>query len=227
MFIIVIVAVVLVIAALIIVGEKQRQKRREDLAAVGARLGLAFSPDKQYNFDDRYPFFDCLKTGSNRYAYNILTGSFDGRPIVAFDYHYETYSTNSEGDRTTYPHHFSAVVFDVGLPIDGLVIRPEGFFDRFSRILGFDDIDFESAEFSRQFYVACRDRQLAYDVIQPETMEQMLHRPRFMLHFDRGVVIAFRKQRFEPPDFRAAMHLVDAILDGIPHAARQALEGRP
>lgn len=217
---------VVLIIVLAIVGAQQAKKRREDLANLGQQMGLHFDPNKDRSFDDRYPFFDALKRGDDRYAHNILRGQFDGRTIVGFDYHYQTSSRDSDGDRKTTSHHFSAVIFEVGLPIHGLTIRPEGVFDRMKQFFGFDDIDFESAEFSRQFHVACRDRQLAYDVVQPETMDIMLSRPRFYLHFESGLVMCFRNQRFEPRDYRAAMHLVDDILDRIPRSAREQLEMR-
>ena len=94
-----------------IFGHLQAKKRREALAGLANTLGLQFDPNKDRSFDDRYRFFDALRWGDDRYAYNILRGDFDGRNIVAFDYHYETSSTDSDGDRTTTSHYFSAVIF--------------------------------------------------------------------------------------------------------------------
>jgi hypothetical protein len=225
MFLIIPLFIALVVV-LILVGQAQAKKRREDMAALARQLGMRFNPNRDRSFDDRYAFFDALRRGDDRYAYNILTGDFEGRNIVAFDYHYETSSRDSDGDRSTTSHHFSAVIFQAGLPVHGLTIRPEGVFDRFKQFFGFDDIDFESAEFSKRFHVACRDRQLAYDVVQPKTMEVMLSRPQFYLHFERGLVMAMRNSRFQPNDFRAAIHLVDDILDLIPQSTREQLEMR-
>lgn len=211
---------------MIVVGQRQREQRQQAMGDLGREMGLHYDPAKDRSFDERYPFFNALKRGNSRYAYNILRGAFEGRNIVGFDYHYQTSSTDSKGKRRTTNHHFSAVIFEVGLPIHGLTIRPEGVFDRMKQFFGFDDIDFESAEFSRAFHVACKDRQLAYDVIQPETMDIMLQRPRFYLHFDQGLVMVFRGSRFKPDDYRAAIHLVDDILDRIPGSAREQLEMR-
>lgn len=209
-----------------VTGHIQAKKRREALSNLGNEMGLRFDPTKDRSFDDQYPFFDALCWGDNRYAYNTLRGQFEGRSIVGFDYHYETSSRDSDGDRTTSSHHFSAVIFQSTLPLDGLTIRPEGFFDRMKTLLGFDDIDFESAEFSKQFHVKCRDRRMAYDVVQAETMEFMLAMPRFTLHFESGLVMVMRNQTFDPSDFRAAIHLVDGILDRIPESTREVLRPR-
>jgi hypothetical protein len=65
----------------------------------------------------------------------------------------------------------------VHLPYDGLptlFIRREGIFDALSRAFGFDDIDFESVEFSKRFYVKSSDKRFAYDVIHPPVMEYLL-----------------------------------------------------
>lgn len=219
-------AVIALFIVIAIFGHLQAKKRREALAALANALGLRFDPSKDRSFDDRYRFFDALRWGDDRYAYNIMRGDFDGRDIVGFDYHYETSSTDSDGDRTTTSHRFSAVIFQSTLPLDGLTIRPEGFFDRMKTLLGFDDIDFESAEFSKKFHVKCRDRRLAYDVVQPDTMELMLASPRFTLHFEEGLVMAMRKSTFTPEDFRAALRLIDGILDRIPESTREVLEAR-
>ena len=225
MFLIIPAFFVLVIV-LIIVGSIQAKKRREGLAAFARQSGLRYNPNKDYSFDERYPFFNELRHGSRRYAFNIMTGDYDGRSIVAFDYHYETTSRDSDGDRKTTSHYFSAVIFQSTLRINGLTIRPEGVFDRMKRLFGFDDIDFESAEFSRQFHVTSADRAVAYDVVQPETMEFMLASPRFVLHFERGLVMVMRAGRFEPHDFHAAMRLVDGVLDRVPRSAREHLEAQ-
>jgi hypothetical protein len=209
-----------------VTGHIQAKKRREALSGLANEMGLRFDPAKDRSFDDQYRCFDALRWGDNRYAYNILRGQFEGRNIVGFDYHYETSSRDSDGDRKTSSHRFSAVIFQSTLPLDGLTIRSEGLFDRMKTLLGFDDIDFESAEFSKRFHVKCRDRQLAYDVIQPETMEFMLAMPRFTLHFESGLVMVMRKQTFETSDFRAAIHLVDGILDRIPESTREVLRPR-
>jgi len=119
-----------------------------------------------------------------------MEGTWSDRHLLAFDYHYETHSTDSKGHRRTNHHHFSAVILASALPLKPLFIRAEGFFDKLTEFVGFDDIDFESAEFSRKFYVKAKDRRWAYDVIHARTMEFLLSMPRFTIQFDRNNVIA-------------------------------------
>ncbi|MCK5171919.1 MAG: hypothetical protein KAR47_00920, partial [Planctomycetes bacterium] len=105
------IAIVIVVVAVIIAGivfsAIAAKKRREALAGLAQRLGFSFSPDRDRNIDDRYRFLDALRQGSNHYAYNILSGNYQGRDTQVFDYHYETHSTDSKGRRQTHHHHFS------------------------------------------------------------------------------------------------------------------------
>jgi hypothetical protein len=75
------------------------QKRREALAQLAARLGLTFSPGNDSWLAGQFGFLDKLAQGSNRYAYNVLRGIFQGHEVLVFDYHYETYSTDSKSRR--------------------------------------------------------------------------------------------------------------------------------
>ena len=59
---------------------------------------------------------------------------------------------------------------------------------------GFDDIDFESDEFSREFCVKAADRRWAFDVIHQATMEFLLAAPRFTIELAGPRVMAYRDE---------------------------------
>jgi len=200
----------------VIYAAQARKKRRLALAAWAAQRGLHFTPDEVSSLERRFDAFKVLRQGSNRYGYNVIRGTLKDRDLWAFDYHYETYSTDSKGNRTTHHHHFSAVIVDSALRLTALTVRAEGFFDKMKGVFGFDDIDFESAEFSRKFWVTSPDKRWAYDVLHQETMELLLESPRFALHFDGSHVMAVRGKRFQPADFDHAVTLVHGVLDRIP-----------
>jgi hypothetical protein len=64
----------------------------------------------------------------------------------------------------------------MGLPIvaAGLRMRTETVFDRMASWVGWDDIDFESDEFSRRYHVACDDRRFAYDILHARLIDYLL-----------------------------------------------------
>ena len=213
---VIIILFVALVVVLIFHGMQAAEKRRKALAAWARSRGLSYSADHDDSMEERFCAFDCLEEGSDRYAYNVMGGDWGGRELLGFDYHYETSSTDSKGNRTTSDWHFSAVILTSEVPLRPLFIRPEGFLDRVSQFLGFDDIDFESAEFSRKFYVKSPDKRWAYDVIHQRTMEFLLSMPTFTLRFDRHHVMAWRSSTFEPGEFSAAAELVAGILDRLP-----------
>ena len=204
------------------------EKRKAALAAWAAGAGLRFDPQRRAGFDAQYPGFPCLRQGDHRYAYNVADGVWRGRGICAFDYHYETHSTDSKGRRQTHHHHFSAVILDSAVPLRPLAIRPENVFDKVASFLGFDDINFESAEFSRRFHVSSPDRRWAYDVLHARSIEFLLAAPVFSIQFDAGRAIAWRTARFAPADVEAAAGTIAGLLDRLPEyvkpppAAREA-----
>ena len=202
--------------ALIAWGNVQRRKRREALAAWAMQQGLSFTAERDHGVEDRYPEFKALRQGSNRYAFNIMQGTWRERGFLGFDYHYETQSTDSKGNSSTHHHQFSAVIVSSDVPLKPLLIRPEGFFDRIGSFFGFDDIDFESAEFSKRFFVKAEDRRWAYDVIHARTMDFLLSAPRYTIQFDRGHVIASDDRTFDPGQFEAAAGVVHGVLDALP-----------
>jgi len=208
-----------------IIGAYQAEKRRKELAAWGATRDLRFDASKDYGVEDEYPEFDCFSQGSRRYGHNHLRGLHGDWPLHAFDYHYETYSTDSKGRRTTHHHHFSALVLEVGLPLRPLSIRPEHFFDKVGAFFGADDIDFESDEFSREFHVQSPDRRWAFDVIHQETMEFLLHQPRYRLQFGNHRVLVYRQSRFSAREYTEALELASGLIERLPKYLLRELKG--
>lgn len=216
-----------VVVAAIIFGAMQTAKRRKEREEWAAALGLQFDPSSDYSFKDRYPQFTCFRSGDgDRYAYNIAAGRMGSRDVVTFDYHYETYSTDSKGNRETTNHYFSGVIVESDLPLKPLFIRPEGLFDKVTAFFGHEDINFESAEFSKKFYVTAADKKWAYDVLHVRTMEFLLQRPKFTIQFDRDTILVTRSSTFSLAEFEAASQTAQGILDALPeYVVKQQREG--
>lgn len=194
MQVVIIIAFVALAVALVYAGHLAEKKRRAALVALASRLGLRFFEGRDQGFAQRFEgYFPALQRGSNRYAYNILTGRSQGIPVHLFDHHYETYSTDSKGRRQTHHHHASYAILEQGVDLGVMEVRREGFFDKVAAAFGFDDIDFESAEFSRRYHVKAKDRKLAYEILHPKMLEHLLRCDRLevttagtLVMFDRG-----------------------------------------
>ena len=221
----VIVGFVILAIVLVIVGHLQAEKRRQAMAELARSMDLSFQATKDYGMDERFGRFDCFRKGSGRYAHNIMTGRIHDRDVWAFDFHYETHSRDSKGRRRTHHHYFSALIIDSGLPLQPLLMRPEGFFDKITEFVGFDDIDFESNEFSRSFYVKSPNKKWAFDVIHQETMEFLLEAPRFKIEFQGPYIVAYRSNRFDVKEFGDALAVVEGLLQRFPDYLLRELKG--
>jgi hypothetical protein len=223
--VIIIVAVVGLIIALAVLGHLAAKKRREELAALAASWGFRWSPSDPFGIPGRRGY-SALDRGENRYAYNVFDGERKGRRVICFDYHYETHTHDSKGRRQTHHHRFSAALVGLGARFPYLLVRPEGFFDKVAEFAGFDDIDFESAEFSRKFYVKCEDRKLAYDVFHARAME-------YMLAGAGGLALEFRGEEvlvtgggtWKAPGFAGAVERIEGLLELVPAFVWEDLRG--
>jgi hypothetical protein len=146
---------------------------------------------------------------------------------MAFDYHYETHSTDKDGHRQTHHHHFSAAIIQSAFPLRQLTIRPEGFLDKVTAFFGAEDIDFESAEFSRRFFVKSPDRRWAYDVIHTRAMEFLLAHPGYSIEFAGDMAFICNARTWDVREIDAALGVTGELLDLIPEYVRkqQAEEG--
>jgi hypothetical protein len=158
-----------VVIVAVILGSLAARKRRGELARLAARLGLQFSPDKDSAFADGWSFLAKLARGSNRYAFNILSGEHEGHRVFVFDYHYRTGS-----GKNTQHHYLTFFILLLPGAFPELTIAPEGLLSKLAQALGYADIDFESAEFSRAFCVRSKDKRFAYDVCNAQMMEYLL-----------------------------------------------------
>lgn len=202
----------------IIVGRRKARERQAALVQWAGARGLHLSPTRDREFRDRFPQFDCFKQGEqNRYAFNIASGAWNGRTLVAFHYHYETTSRDKDGHTRTTSWYFSGVLLKPRIPLKPLQIRAENFFDKIAGVFGFDDIDFESAEFSRRFCVKSPDRKWAYDVLHAQTIEFLLQSPRFTVEFDREWVLAYKSGQASPGEHEQAIAVLEGILDRLPN----------
>jgi hypothetical protein len=208
-------------AMMLVVGTWLGAKRRKELATWAAQHGMSHRAEKDRGFEERFPGLACLRRGHSRYAQNVMEGQWDGRRALAFDYRY---ITGHGKDQST--HRFSAAIVASDVPLRPLGIRPEGILDRVTEFFGVDDIDFESAEFSRAFHVTSGDKRWAYDVIHQRTMEFLLAAPRFSIQFDERHVIAWRNRRFRPETFAEALDLIGGMLERLPEYVIRDQTGR-
>ncbi len=184
---------IVVVGAIAYVGYLQAKKRREAFEQIAMRLGFRFYPEKDRSFALRYGFLDHMDDGHRRYAFNRLSGEVGGQAANIFDYHYETYSRDSKGRRTTHHHYFSIFTLSLPAAFPELNIEREGFFSKIGQALGFDDIDFESMEFSKRYKVKSGDKKFAYDFCNAQMIDYLLRQRDLIIEVDGNTLaLTFR-----------------------------------
>lgn len=242
--ILIVVGIIGVIALVIyaaIQAEKARQQRIAEMFAFANELGLSFDPGKDTTHDDEYAHFELFRRGFDRAAYNTISGDLELDDAIVHvnmgDFTYktrETYTTTDSKGRTTtrtriVKHHFS--YFIMSLPyirMPDLLIRREGLFDKIASAFGKNDIDFESAEFSRKYYVQSDSRKFAYDIIHPRMMEFLLETKPGLIDIENArLCLSDGYRTWASPRFRQSLHWTRQFLDHWPEfVVKDLAEGR-
>ena len=201
---------------------QEEKKRRLRLVEWAQRNNWHFQRGKRKGLDNDYPAIKLFNKGHSRFGNNIITGHFKAMDVTCMDYQY----TTGHG-KNRHTHRQGVVILAVDHPLIPLQIRREHVLDKVGEFLGADDIDFESAEFSRKFYVKSADKKWAYDVIHSRTMEYLLQSPNyFAIEFGHNEILVFKSGRCEPDQYEKAVTLARDLYDLIPGFAREQMRGK-
>ncbi len=183
-------AVFALVIVLGILGFLAERRRREGLAALARRLGFSFDALKRSGAPGWGGPFELFRRAHQYGTKNHLAGMWRGlvaretglqpeadRIAVAtevFEYTYYTESTDSKGSTSRHYHTRTVLALELPEVFPGITIKPDSAFREFFEFIGGGDIDFESNEFNKRFYVWADDRKFAYDVVTPQMMEFLL-----------------------------------------------------
>ncbi len=182
----------LAIGVVVAIAIHQHKLEQERMAAMRrfARMWRLRYKVRDRAFAKQYePGFKTLRRGTNRYAFNLLRGEHEGRQLAIFDHHYEVKTKDS-----TSHYHRTMLLMRLDVDLGKIELRPENWGDKVSSAFGFDDIDFESAEFSRRYYVQAGDKRLAYALFHPKMIEYLLRRGKIRLATYGPDILLWRKQ---------------------------------
>ncbi|MFY9342318.1 MAG: hypothetical protein WAT39_07505 [Planctomycetota bacterium] len=207
---------------------RAEQQRIQAMQALAAELGLHFDRGPDHDHDDRYAQFEIFRRGHSRLAKNTVSGAIElfGRrcEVQLGDFRYKV-DSGSGKNKSTSTHHFSYLIVHPPWPSPSLLVRPEGFFDKVKGAFGFDDIDFESEEFSRKYWVTSDDKRFAYDVLHPRMMEFLLHEQPPMLDLEGGAMcVSDGQRRWQPEQFRQQIAFVRRFCELWPRHLLKDLE---
>ena len=217
-FVIVIGAVFAVLAYL---SAKREEQRRQALSAFAASRRLAFNRADPIRVPGTFAQFELFQRGDTRYAYNVMHGAVGMRNYCACDFQYTvtTYTTDSKGNmqRHDVTIHCSAAIAELNYPVPALWLRPENLLDKAAAMVGFHDLEFESDEFNRAFHVKAADREIAFDILNVQTMQRLMAGPFRNIEFNGAAVLVFEETTWTPERFGAALDFVRSLAEGLPN----------
>ncbi|MDH4042977.1 MAG: hypothetical protein OEW06_00820 [Gemmatimonadota bacterium] len=209
------------------VGYQQAAKRREALRGIALSMGLDFRAADDHDFDS-YHRHGPFQQGQRRHAYNRIFGTvpIEGETFALTMGDYQYTVRRGKHHET---HRFSFALF--GLPWGGvphLAIRREHIGDKVLGAIGFDDIDFESEEFSRRFYVQSNNKRFAYAVVDPRMMEFLMHAdpPKIDITDGECLVYVSERRRWKPDEFRRHFAWARQFFSQWPEHVRREFGGR-
>lgn len=231
MIVLVVVVGVALVGVVAYLAHKAEVQRREALAALAAELGWTFEPARDRGFDEEHAQFGVFRRGHSRAALNTMRGRLGVGPREhggrMGDFEYKITTSNGKST-TTRTIRTSYIVLRLAFPrLPDLLIRRETVLDKLADAIGFDDIDFESSEFSRKFHVKSRDKRFAYDVVHPRMMEFLLADPGLGADIEGGcVLVCGDRGRWTPAEFRVRLEWVRRFLELWPEHVVSELEGK-
>ncbi|MEV5960258.1 hypothetical protein AB0L70_00760 [Kribbella sp. NPDC051952] len=206
---------VLVGAGLFYFSYIRAKKRRELFAGFAAQQGWSYVQANNMLAGQwaGTPF----QTGDNRRVQNVLSGPFNGHQMVAFDYSYQTHSTDSHGRRTTQTHKFGVVVLQLPGTLPHLEVTHEGIFGgAVANAFCFRDIQFESDQFNRAFRVKADDERFGHAVVTPRMMELLLARGEIGWRIEGNSLVGWDKGAHDPTEVMNRLALLQQVVLQVP-----------
>ncbi len=201
--------------AAIVLHFVREKKRRQELQELARQEGGGFIEKDRNERPDRYNHFTPFGKGHTRYAFNILSGEQGGAPFEVFDYHYAVTTHTGKSSSTSHYYH---KVCTLRMPIraPGLSIQKEHIGHKLMGAVGAEDINFESDEFSRKYWVKCDDRRFAYDVIHSRMMEFLLHNPGWHWQWQGDALLVHQKGKLRPAKAKKMLKVADGFRGLLP-----------
>jgi hypothetical protein len=209
----------IIIAVVIgIVSYYTNLKRQQEWQQFAANHGLIYSKYDTMSIPEFYSEYQLFREGHSRKATNICQGMEKDIKILAFDYRYTTGS-----GKNSQTHYFTPLIIESNLVFKPLFIRPENLFDKIGAAVGFDDIDFESAEFSKKYYVKCPDKKFAYDIIHARMMEFLLECQNMNIETQGDSVLFHQGKRLSISEIELLLIAAHKFIELTPDYVRQTI----
>jgi Protein of unknown function (DUF3137) len=220
----IVVAALAVFGVLAFISYKREQARQAALATFAGQHGFSLVEEDD-SLIGRWGDADPFDKGFDKECTSIMTGTWDGRPAVLFDYCYHTWETHTDSEghttQTKQAHRLAITAVQTERRFPPLSVRPEGMIGRFFGRLTNTDIQLEWEDFNRAFTVNCPDRRFASDVLTQQMMELLMQDQDLAWQITGPDILTLRSGVHDPARLEATLSELDRILDTVPEHVKQ------
>lgn len=111
---------------------------------------------------------------------------------------------------------FSVLVLEHIWVFPEIRVYPESGLEKAKQLAGFQDIEFDSVEFSDAFVVTCEDKKFAYDVCHTRMMELLLQHRDMSLEIERNAICLSFPYRLDVNDIEGKLDLLVQVAEYLP-----------
>jgi len=174
----------------------QAKKRTEACQAQAGAMGLEFAETAD-ELIGRLGDFALFKRGRRKRTRNVLTGDAGDVKICIFDYRY----TTGRGKQKRVHKQTVVLLESANIQAPAFSMRQQSFFDKFGKVLGFQDIDFTShPKFSKMFVLQGPDEQAVREFFTPSLLEFFETQEKVNVEGGFGRVMIYVGRKMLPPE---------------------------
>lgn len=200
-----------VVSLSMLVGERSRNRA---LVSSAKRANLSYSPEDPFSCAG--PPFELFRRGDGRGTQNVMWRATAGVPIRVFDYWwYDEYKDKNGATHRSY-HRRTCATAEVGWLWPHLVLKKEGLVSRAAATLGARDLEFESEEFNRTFYVTCENRKFAHIFLDAQMIDLLTATKGFIDIEVKSRWIVLSTERLKGDELPALFKLAESMVARIP-----------
>ena len=185
-----------------------RQRYRTiSLSSLASALKLRIFARDPLSIPQHYDQLYLFKHGHARRARNIMIGHYQGRPIRAFDYLYET---GLGIDRRT--QRFSVVMVQADRSLPALLVHPLAPGISPYNMSSLEEIPLPEIS-QKNYTVFCEQDQFARANVRPEIAEKLKNCNNAILELCDGILALYLPRKLKPTQYRQLMALASELTE--------------
>lgn len=207
------------LTVVIVLWRKQRRTRSEvaELMRLAQQRGWTYQ-QSDYGSADRFSGGEPFPTVSrNLRVWDLITGTYRGRPFCCFEYRRRSFSPGDTTDRDQ--DYFR--VFAVRTPAQRpkVEVKEAGLGSKVLDLVGAKDLSLDHPEFDEAFRVTTDNDRFARDVLNIDTRQWLLQDQRaddLPFRFERDELVTWQRGRLRPGSIDPSLDYLCDVLDRVP-----------